>query len=253
MTDKKEPLVMSTETFAQILEAQYRRDLEQQPASWSVSPALGRKISEDGRMQDFFGATTVLKLSQEDKARCRIVQGKLFDGLGLPLVPILPVTFHVTVHALSNPYSVPGGTPDAVLADMERKRESVSGLFRTIRSLYAGRRIRLRTLGPSTNAKDVVSIKLAPIGGEDAELLTDLFGRLEELHPLGKPYVPHVSLAYFLPRLYSGSQIAALYDRLRVLDQEAGRFELTLDILDMAYQHHYHMNDFRDEFTVRDV
>lgn len=240
-------------TFVQSLESQYRRDLSEQPAEWTVSPALHHKITEDGRMHAFYGATTVLKLNEEDKIKCRAVGERLFEGLPLPMVSILPETYHLTVHALSNPYNVPGGTTELVLADIARREETVAVLFRTVREEYGGEKIRMRALGPSTNGKDVVSLKFVPSQDRDAELLCDLFLRLESLLPLQKPYVPHVSLAYFLPRPYDAKQIAALYNRLRELDSDAFRFELTLDVMEMAYQRHSHMNDFRDIFTVGSV
>ncbi|WP_248928046.1 hypothetical protein [Paenibacillus hamazuiensis] len=244
---------MSTETFAQLLESHYRRELSEQPAEWTVSPALHRKITEDGRMQPFCGATTVLKLNEEDKLKCRALRDRLLEDLDLPLVVILPETYHVTVHALSNPYNVEGGSTEAVLADIARREEAVAALFRSVRKEYGGEKIRLRTLGPSTSGKDVVSLKFAPSGERDSAILGDLFQRLESLLPLHKIYVPHVSLAYFVPRPYDAKQIAALYSRLRELDSDSFRFELALDVMELAYQRHTDMHDFRDVFTVRSV
>lgn len=244
---------MSIGTYIQALEEKYRQERLERPSVWSVSPGLSRKVTEDGRMQPFFGATTVLKLREEEKALCRRVQEQLLDRLDAPLVAIDPGTFHLTIHALSNPYSVPGGTDPEIAADIERRREGVTDLFRDIRESYGEEQIRVRSLGASTNGKDVISLKFVPSDERSRAVLTDLFGRFEQFYPLHKPYVPHISLAYFLPRVYDSRQITALYDRLDQLEADGiTQFEVTIDILDLAYQHHAHMNDFRDQFTVRD-
>jgi hypothetical protein len=78
------------------------------------------------------------------------------------------------------------------------------------------------------------------------------FNRFEGLYPLNKPYIPHVSLGYFKLKKNDNNEIKDLYETLHILNK-AAEFEIELEVNHLAYQHHYHMNDFRDIFRVDSI
>lgn len=229
-------------------EDEFARHNRERPAVWNVSEGLSAKITPDGRMNAFFGATTVIPLGERDREKYRLLQEELFAAIPGMLVPIELSTFHVTVHALANVYSA-GPDPADVRRNIAAYEDVVREAFAAIGADYAGEVVRLRTLGVSTNSRDVVSVKLVPSAERDYRVLTDLFDRLETVYPLRKPYVPHVSLGYFQLRVYGPDEIGRLYDTLERLNgRPQPNIELSVD--DLAYQYHEHMNDFRNVFTV---
>jgi len=241
---------MDYERFVQRLSLQFEQERKRLPIPWSISEGLADKVTADGRMNDFFGATTVIRLNETDLERCAELQGRLFEAHPGALVPIEPDTFHLTIHALSNGYNVSKET-ERIRESIERHEPLVEKTFREVCGLYAGRTIAMRSFGIGTSGKDVVSIKFYPVSANDCTLLNDLFERLERVYPLGKPFVPHVSLGYFRLREYGAGETASLYATLERLNAE-GPFDIRLSVDDFVYQHHYSMNDFRDVFGVRD-
>ncbi|MFS0725462.1 hypothetical protein [Paenibacillus sp. 1P07SE] len=225
--------------------ANYAAELGRRQEGWLISEGLHKKINPDGTMNDFYGATTVIKLSERDKARCRAMQQEVLALVPGMLVPVGPDTFHFTIHALSNPYNVPGGTNSAIQRDIIAREEAVIAELREIRALHGDKRLRLRMLGASTAGNDVVSLKLAPADTPDESLLVELFRRIERVCPLGKRYTPHITLAYFKPQAYPQAHVDRLYEGLRALSRTVHE-DLILDVRDLVYQHHYSMDDFRD-------
>lgn len=228
----------------------FENDMKQVPGEWIISEGLEAKVTADGRMNDFFGATTVIRLGEQDLTRCVGIQEELFRRHPEALVRIEPSTFHLTIHALSNVYSV-SADEAAIRADIRRLEPMLEAAFRGIGERYGDRLIAMRCFGASTAGKDVVSLKFYPASAGDYETLISLFDRIETIFPLGRRFVPHVSLGYFRLRSYGREEIDALYETLQSLN-DRGAFEIRLPVRDFVYQHHYSMNDFRDVFAVRD-
>mgnify|MGYP001259443703 CR=1 FL=1 len=236
--------------YTEQLIARFDRDRKEMPVQWTISEKLLEKITEDGKMKPFYGATTVMKLSEQDKAACKAVRDRLFAEHGNRLVGLEPDSYHLTVHALSNVYNVANDN-ELILRSIRNTEPKVEAEFRTIAHLYSRSTIRMRALGVSTGGKDIVGIKFVPVSESDYTILIDLFERMEKVYPLGEFYVPHVSLAYHQIRHHGPQEVAALYDALTRINLD---LELTieLEVASLVYQHHFHMNDFRDVFGIRE-
>jgi len=237
--------------FTDRLIQSFANNMRHIPKEWTISERLSEKITMDGELKPFYGSTSVIALSEQDGAKCRAIQNELFARHADMFVKLHPETFHLTIHAFSNPYSVSTDN-DEIKRDMAAIEGSIRAEFRKISEVYKGRTIRMKALGVSTGGGDVISIKFCPAAVRDYQIISDLFDRFERLYPLNKPYIPHVSLGYFKLKKYDSNEIESLYDTLIHLNQGAG-FEIELEVNRFAYQHHYHMNDFRDVFRVDSV
>lgn len=237
---------MDYQTFVKTLVANYESDMNSKPKNWRVSESLGKKVTPDGQLKHFYGATTVIGLNEQDIETCGLIQERLISEVPHMLIPLNKDTFHVTVHALSNEYTVPEGE---IQTEINRLEDKVAEEFTAIEQAYGGQVIRLRSLGPSTNGNDVVSIKFLPSTEKDFEVLYDLFTRFERIYPLERPYIPHVSLGYFKLETYNPSDVDKLYQSLEDL-AALSDFEVTMDVNKLVYQIHHDMNDFRDQFFV---
>ncbi|MBB3113353.1 hypothetical protein FHS18_005465 [Paenibacillus phyllosphaerae] len=239
------------ETYVSFLEQKRIRDMSQRPEEWVISNSLPKKITKDGQMNHFRGSTSVIRLSLPDREACQAAQTRLLRELGSRLVPLLPETFHLTIHCFSNENNTPGGV-QAVLADVDKREGEIAAAFRLIAEQYGGQSIRMRSLGASTNGKDVASVKYAPASERDYTILMDLYNRMNKLFPENGDYVPHVSLAYFKLEKLSKEEIDNLYATLEQIHEELP-LDIELDIDRFVYQHHEHMNDFRDIFSIREL
>lgn len=220
--------------------------------NWEISKSLYNKITPDGHMKEFFGDTTVIRLSDRDINRCREVQDILLDGNQNLFVKIMPETFHITIHAFNNSNNIK--KEQITLEQAVAKSEVIiKNEFCNIFSQYSGKSITMKSIGISLNPmKDVISIKFIPSHNIDYKLIIDLFNRFEAIHPLNCIFVPHVSLAYFKLQKYTMDEVKRLHDRLIQLNNRIG-FEVELDIGRLAYQHHSDMNNFTDIFKISDL
>ncbi len=236
--------------FISQLERQWKEQMSNKPQQWKVSEGLAAKIKEDGTMNDFYGYTTVIPLSESDRLRCEQAQQMLLERLPHRLVALLPETFHLTIHALSNERNTTGGA-DTVRQRMSRDEAGIEQTFREIAERYAGRNIAMRALGVSTNTRDVVSIKYVPEAAEDYALLIDLYERIRELSPERSTYIPHVSLCYFRLDGLQPPEIDLLYQTMEEINRSI-KLDIVLEVDRFVYQMHRHMNDFPAIFAVKD-
>jgi 2'-5' RNA ligase len=241
---------MTENEYKEMLLSNFAANFNNQPSEWVISERLSGKITADGGLNDFYGATTVIHLSDEAKSLCRNLQTQLFEHNPDMFVALDPDTFHLTIHALCNVYSVSPDI-DEITTALDNQEPMVRAEFKQIAEAYPNTSIQMKALGTSTNGKDVVSIKFVPASGDDFNVLMDLFQRIENIHPLGERFIPHVSLGYFKLKHYTADEINRLYTCLVRLNEQSD-FEIKLDVRQLVYQIHTNMNHFTDRFGVGD-
>ena len=240
---------MTYQEYMSQWQARFDRDMNAMPDPWIVSHKLQEKITPEGALKPFYGATTVYRMSERDIAACKVVRDRLFERHGGRIVGLAPDTYHLTVHALSNGYNVANDN-ESIRRSIAETEPKVAKAFRDIARLQVDRTIAMRALGVSTGGKDIIGIKFVPAAEADFELLIELFDRMETVYSLKEFYVPHVSLGYHQIRQHTPEEVSDLYDTLRQINKD---IDLTIElaVADMVYQHHYDMGDFRDVFDVR--
>ena len=197
---------MTFTEYTNQLTLKFTRDMKEMPLPWKISGKLGEKITLTGEMKPFYGATTVIKLSERDKMACIDICNRLFEQHGELFVPLEHDTYHLTIHALSNAYNV-AKDDELIRQSIEEKEPVVMSTFRSFADVYGHEKIRMKALGLSTNGKDVVGFKYVPCEESDYERLIHLFNAMENVYPLGEFFVPHVSLGYFQIREYGDEEI----------------------------------------------
>ncbi|WP_322923805.1 hypothetical protein [Paenibacillus campi] len=239
------------EAFVRQLTAAWQREMDEPLQQWNVPPHLSAKVNEDGTLNDFFGYTTVIPLSVQDRASCEQAQALLLERLGDYLVPLLPETFHMTIHALANERNTAGGA-DAVQQWMQANEQQIHDTFTVIAERSAGRKIAMRALGVSTSNNDVISIRYVPEAEEDYQLLLDIYNRIAKLSPEQSSYRPHVSLVYFKLQPLAQEQIARLYETMDEMNRTLS-LDVVLEVDRLAVQSHDHMNRFPTLYTIADL
>lgn len=234
---------MTYKKYIEKLHQSYESNMNEKPVEWIVSKKLADKVRPDGHMNDFFGTTTVIKLSERDKAACTAIQAKMMERTGDMLAMLNPDTFHLTIHSLSNMSTVSRNINE-IRSSIEAHDSKIKAEIRCIYDQYRDASIRMRSLGPSTTGNEAISIKFIPCSERDYELLMDLHRRIDAIFSLPNFFIPHVSLAYFKLIQYSPEQIEVLYDVMHELHEF--RFDIELAVDQFVYQYHYTMNDYKD-------
>lgn len=126
---------------------------------------------------------------------------------------------------------------------MEEDLPKVKKAFEEIRQKYGKFIIRMRALGVSSDCSDVVSIKFVPCEEKDYDLVMELFGYIEDICTLAKPYLPHISLGYFKAKEYSKEELERLFSTIRE-NAEGHSFTVDMAVEDLVYETHEAMSGY---------
>lgn len=229
----------------------FNKQIETVPESWIISDGLRDKVSEKATYRPFYGYTSVFHLSEDEQKECSSILDKVLASSSDMLIPLPVSSFHITAHEFANEYTVSNRRDEIDKSNYE-VLESIGALFHELNEEYDGRKISMRALGPSTSGSDVVSIKFIPSTKDDEAILETVFNKSEDIWPIGRKYMPHVSLGYFRTEVFAQDKVIALYDNLKAIRTNLD-LHVTFSVRDLVYQRHFSMEDFRDLFSVADM
>ncbi len=212
------------------------------PSEWRIAANIMNKVSEDGMLKPFYGYTSVFSLGALDSDKCRapydLISQRLKD-----LVILLPVdTFHLTLHTFWNQNN--SSSVEEVDRRFNESYGSIKSAMDEISAIYQDREIEMFSPGVSTNGTDVISLKFIPASDDSYRIIMDLFQRMETICPLGQPYVPHISFAYFKRMIYSNEQIAEIYKAIEDANNAYGNIHIKLPITSLEVMKHFIMSSY---------
>lgn len=220
----------------------------EEPLRWHVPPALELKVQPMGELRPFAGDTVVFPLDPAGREACASLQARLLEGLeGLFADPLDPGQFHVTLHDLSH--------GAARMPRLERERAENAARCREIfRRLARGpegeAEIRLEPVRLFDCLNISMLVGYAPATEADHRLLQSLHAAFDAVRPLDYWLRPHVTLAYFRPRVPTWTEVEELSRRCASLGPLP---PLTLEVGALAYQTFEDMNRYTTRFTVADA
>lgn len=219
-----------------------------EPSPWQVPASLSLKVHATGRLVPFQGDTVVFPLDPPGLEGCARLQSRLTSGLeDLFAEPLKAETLHLTLHDLSHG---PEGT--VPLPDLEVNAQACRWVFQGLRAWLEAHPestgIRLRPVRLFDCLNLSVLAGYAPATEFDHRALQNLHQAFETVRRADHWLRPHVTLAYFRPRVPTRSQVRELARRLRNLEPGP---DLHLSVWDLAYQRFEDMNRYRTIFTVR--
>jgi len=209
-------------------------------ADFHTNPSLAQKADEQGRFLPFWGDTVVFDLDSATKSRLADITQRIYVAATECFSEkLIPDTFHMTLHDLSN------GTSLETLADaMAENAAKVKTLFKDL----PRQTIRLRSKAIFNMVNTSLVLGLYPADEEEYRKLMALYALFDEVRQLPYPFTPHITLAYFRPKgfdIRSARKLEAIVNSLN--EQE---FAVTLDTRNLTYQHFSSMNDYRNEVGI---
>lgn len=220
----------------------------EEPLEWRIPASLELKVHSMGDLRPFFGDTLVFPLDTEALEACASLQRRLTAGLeGMFAEPLDPRELHVTLHDLSN-----GNRMPRLEREMEENSQKCRRLFAGIAEALERdpglAEIRLEPVRMFDCLNISVLLGYAPASDRDYRLLLNLYEIFEEVRPLDYWLRPHVTLAYFRPRVPTWSEVEELARRCATLGPLP---ILKLDVWELSYQTFQDMNRYTTRFTVR--
>lgn len=206
--------------------------------SFNTAGGLCKKVDENGKMKKFIGNTTVFLLNDNNGFKDRVIyfQQVLYTMCHRMLSEKLREnTLHMTLHDLMN------GLPEEVSQeDMKKLGDKIQNILSDLRKKPF--KINLQSTWAFNMVNTSIVLGLKPCTQRDWDILTDIYRKVDEVYSLSYPFTPHVTLAYFKPGSYSGSEVEKLRYTIECLSEE--KLSVTFTEKDLVYQIFEDMNSY---------
>lgn len=203
------------------------------------NPSLAQKISKDNKFKYFYGDTVVFALDD-------IVKEKLagYTELLYRCAPecfcekLIPETFHVTLHDLSNSPSLQDTAKELFVNELTVIKK-ISGLRK-----YTDSTIKMKSKYIFNMVDTSLVLGLYPADADEHRRLSELYSVFDSVKKLDYPFTPHITLAYYN---INGFSLQAA----RILESTVGRLnnnemEIELNVNNLYYQKFTSMNNYID-------
>ena len=199
---------------------------------------LPDKVDSSGFLKPFFGETTVFLLPDGLKDAIIESQNRLYEKAGdmLCVQRLSRDSLHMTLHDLWNE-----GERETRPAPAYSHEQVCRVLESICRDYPDG--VRLRVICTMNMVNTSVVMGLIPASEPDGWSLSDMYSRLDELHPLGYGLTPHITLAYYRPGVYTEEKWSRLKEAFEVTGYS---FALSAEAL--HFQRFYDMERYETVF-----
>lgn len=200
------------------------------PEWLETAPGLAAKADNEGNLLPFPGNTVVFLLKEETRQQLQVLQARLHRQCAdLLAQPLVPDTFHMTLHDLAN---------SDLLPQQEEMAAGARVLLDQIRAELLPE-IPMKATWMFNMVNTSIVLGLEPAHRDAWNQLRDLYQRFQQIRPLPYALTPHITLAYFRPGCYGPEQTARLRAALGPAD-----LTVSLQLSHLVLQNFAHMNAY---------
>lgn len=206
------------------------------------NPSIALKVDEDNSFRPFYGDTVVFNLDDATKEKLE----KIVDSIN-EVAPecfcerLVPNTFHMTLHDLSNSPVLENIATE--LFHNELKAVKIAGKI-------ANQKIKMRSKYIFNMVNTSLVMGLYPANEEEYNKLMDLYYLFDDVKKLGYPLTPHITLSYYNVDGFSVESARKLENIVKELNAKDMEIEIELDTKELFYQKFVSMNDYINIFSM---
>ena len=215
-----------------------KREMSLGGGAFKVSPSVALKVNGDNTFKSFYGDTTVFDLDGETKDLIRNQVDLLYCAAPECFCErLVPHTFHMTLHDLSNSQSLSDIAEETFINELKvaERRERIKRL--------ASEKIRMKTNYVFNMVNTSLVLGLCPADEREYEKLMSLYSILDEVKKLSYPLTPHITLAYYNVNGFEAHAARALE---KVVNELNGKPPTEIVLGDLHYQKFTGMNSYVD-------
>ena len=215
-----------------------KKELTLGDGDFSVSPSVALKVDRDNSFRRFYGDTVVFALDDSVKEHLARHVDRLYRAAPKCFCQrLVPQTFHVTLHDLSN-------SPNLCDVAEEVFRNELEMLERRdeLRRLLSAR-IRVKGNYVFNMVGTSLVLGVYPASEADYERLMQLYSLVDGVKQLSYPLTPHVTLAYYNVDGFDAKSARALEKEVNRINAEKG---IEFELGKLYYQKFVSMNDYID-------
>lgn len=206
------------------------------------NPSITLKVNKDNSFRPFYGDTVVFNLDDDTKEKLE----KIVDSI-IAVVPecfcqrLVPNTFHMTLHDLSN---------SPVLEDVSTELFHNELQVLKIAEKIAEQKIRMKSKYIFNMVNTSLVMGLYPTDEDEYNKLMNLYYLFDDVKRLGYPLTPHITLGYYNVHGFSTESARKLENIVKELNVTEMEIEIELDTKELFYQKFVSMNDYINIFSM---
>ena len=203
------------------------------------NPSILQKVSKENKFRNFYGDTIVFTLDDTVKAKLAEYVELLYQSAPECFCErLVPHTFHVTLHDLSNA---------PVLRDVaEELFENELKVIEKMREIpkQENEKIKMKSKYIFNMVNTSLVLGLYPADEGEYRRLMDLYFPFDAVKELSYPFTPHITLAYYSVDGFDLQSAGRLEDTVNMLNKN--EMEIELNVNHLCYQKFKSMNDYID-------
>ena len=203
------------------------------------NPSISQKVGKDNVFSNFYGDTIVFALDDSVKVKlAEYVELLYYSAPECFCERLVPHTFHVTLHDLSNA---------PVLRDVaDELFENELKVIEKMREIQKQKneKIKMKSKCIFNMVDTSLVLGLYPADEGEYRRLMDLYFLFDSVQKLSYPFTPHITLAYYNVDGFDLHAAGKLEEAVNMLNKN--EMEIELDVNHLCYQKFRSMNDYID-------
>ncbi len=216
-----------------------KKEINYENKFFKGNPSISQKVGKDNMFRNFYGDTIVFALDDIVKAKLAEYVELLYQSAPECFCErLVPHTFHVTLHDLSNA---------PVLRDVaEELFENELKVIEKMREIQGqeNEKIKMKSKYIFNMVDTSLVLGLYPTDEGEYRRLLDLYSLFDNVKKLSYPFTPHITLAYYNVNGFDLQAARSLEAAVNMLNKNEIEIELNLNHL--CYQKFKSMNDYID-------
>ncbi|MBQ8538572.1 MAG: hypothetical protein IJ433_02870 [Ruminococcus sp.] len=209
------------------------------------SGSIALKVDEDNSFRPFYGDTVVFNLDDTTKK----ILARIVDSINA-VAPecfcerLVPNTFHMTLHDLSN---------SPVLEDVAVELFNNELKAVKIAEKIVNQKIRMKSKYIFNMVNTSLVLGLYPASEEEYNKLMSLYYLFDDVKKLNYPLTPHITLSYYNVNGFSVESARKLESIVKELNATEMEIEIELYTKELFYQKFVSMNDYINIMSMASV
>jgi len=222
--------------------------------NWQISEGVSKKVSENGDYIDFKGDTIVWPADKKLIRTVRDIQQIFYADMKYYIAaPLIPDTFHITIHDLNNEFTVHNGLNERNIDEVLKKSaEDVEDVFSKLNEYLEKNpeynKVKMDYIGVSSNQQVALGIRFTPSTEKDYNILMNVYNMFEHIVYLPYYLRPHITLGYFKPIQMPRERIDILVKKIKTANKT--KLTVTMNMMDIVHQTFSNMNKYESQFAV---
>lgn len=206
------------------------------------NPSLSQKVNADNVFRAFYGDTVVFNLHDYTKEKLTKIVNRINDVAPECFCEkLVPDTFHMTLHDLSNSPKL-----EEIAQEVFENELKVAKIAENM----SVQKIKMKSKFIFNMVNTSLVLGLYPINEAEYEKLMKLYTLFDHVKKLNYPLTPHITLGYYNVNGFSVASARKLEAIVKELNTTESEIQIELNTKELFYQKFVSMNEYINIFSL---